>query len=78
MKIYWFHGKKNIIGDNLRLIRTSKNLTQEDVAVKLQLMGLELDRITVSRIENGIRFVPDYEVKLLADALDVSFNELLG
>ncbi len=78
MKIYWFHNRKNIIGDNLRAIRNEKHLTQHDIAVKLQLMGLEFDRITVSRIENGLRFVPDYEVKLLADALDVSFNELFA
>ena len=78
MKIYWFHNRKNIVGNNLRAIRTAKHLTQQDVAVKLQLMGLEFDRITVSRIENGLRFVPDYEVKLLADALEVSFNELFA
>ncbi len=78
MKIYWFHNRKNIVGNNLRAIRTKKHLTQQDVAVRLQLMGLEFDRITVSRIENGLRFVPDYEVKLLADALDVSFNELFA
>ncbi len=78
MKIYWFHNRKNIVGNNLRAIRTEKHLTQQDVAVKLQLMGLEFDRITVSRIENGLRFVPDYEVKLLADALEVSFNELFA
>ncbi len=78
MKIYWFHNRKNIVGSNLRAIRTEKHLTQNDVAVKLQLMGLEFDRITVSRIENGLRFVPDYEVKLLADALEVSFNDLFA
>ncbi len=78
MKIYWFHNKKNIVGTNLRAIRTHKHLTQQDVAVKLQLMGLDSDRITISRIENGLRFVPDYEVKLLADVLEVTYNELFA
>ena len=78
MKIHWFFGKKNIIGSNVRTIRKEKHLTQHDVAVKLQLMGLEFDRITVSRIENGLRFVPDYEVKLLADVLEVSLYELFA
>ncbi len=78
MKIYWYHDSKNIVGSNVRAIRKEKHLTQQDIAVKMQLMGLEFDRITVSRIENGLRFVPDYEVKLLAAALEVSFNELFA
>ncbi len=78
MKIYCYNERKNIIGENLRKIRLQKRLTQNDVAVKLQLMGFELDRITISRIETGIRFVPDYEVKLLASALEISVESLLS
>lgn len=76
MKIYWYNDRKNIIGENLKKIRTRKQLTQQDIAVRLQLMGFEYDRITVSRIENGMRFVPDYEVLLLCDALEIPVNEL--
>ena len=76
MKIYWYNERKNIIGENLKRVRTKKKLTQQDVAVKLQLMGFEYDRITVSRIENGLRFVPDYEVKQLSKALEISVGEL--
>ena len=78
MKIYFYNNKKNIIGENLKELRLKKQLTQQDIAVKLQLMGFEFDRITISRIENGHRFVPDYEVKLLAKALEVSVAELLA
>lgn len=76
MKIYWHNGRKNIIGTNLRRIRKGKNMTQNDVAAKLQLAGYEFDRITVLRIENGLRFVPDYEVKMLCEALGVSYEEM--
>ena len=76
MKIYWHDGKKNIIGKNLKKIRIEKKLTQKDIAIKLQLLGVECDRLTILRIENGLRFVPDYEVKLLCQALDVSYNEI--
>lgn len=78
MKIYWYNDRKNIIGENLRRIRNRKHLTQNDIAVRLQLMGLEYDRITVSRIENGLRFVPDYEVKLLSRALEIPIDELIS
>ncbi|MBR5155654.1 MAG: helix-turn-helix transcriptional regulator [Clostridia bacterium] len=78
MKIYWYNERKNIVGINLKEIRTKKKLTQNDIAVRMQLKGLDFDRITVSRIENGLRFVPDYEVKFLCEALEVTFNELLA
>lgn len=77
MKIYWHNGKKNIIGENLKKIRLSKKMTQNDVAIQLQLKGHEFDRITILRIENGKRFVPDYEIKLLCEVLDVNYADLL-
>ena len=77
MKIYWYNGKKNIIGEKLRSIRRGKNLSQNDVAALLQLRGYEFDRLTILRIESGKRFVPDYEVKMLCEVLGVSYGELL-
>jgi transcriptional regulator with XRE-family HTH domain len=52
-------------------------LTQKQLAEKLQLAGYEMDRLTIVRIENGGRFVPDYEVKALAETLGVTPNDLL-
>lgn len=78
MKIYWHNGSKNIIGKNLKKIRLERNLTQSDIATALQLKGYEFDRITILRIENGLRFVPDYEVKILCEVLGVSYEDLLN
>ena len=77
MKIYWHNGSKNIIGKNLKKIRLERNLTQSDIAAALQLKGYEFDRISILRIENGLRFVPDYEVKILCEVLGVSYEDLL-
>ena len=77
MKIYWHENSKNIIGANLKKIRLSKKLTQNDLAAELQLQGYEFDRITILRIENGLRFVPDYEVKILCKALNITYEALL-
>lgn len=78
MKIYWHNGSKNIIGKNLKKIRLERNLTQSDIAAALQLKGYEFDRITILRIENGLRFVPDYEIKILCEVLGVSYEDLLN
>ena len=79
MKIYWDGNSKNIIGSRVREIRHSYDtpITQLQLAERLQLAGHEIDRITIVRIENGTRFVPDYEVKAIAQVLGVTPNDLL-
>ena len=77
MKIYWHNGSKNIIGENLKKIRLERELTQNDIAKELQLKGYEFDRITILRIEKGLRFVPDYEIKMLCEILDITYDKLL-
>ncbi|MEG1243175.1 MAG: helix-turn-helix transcriptional regulator, partial [Oscillospiraceae bacterium] len=68
---------KNIIGGKVRLLRTEKGLTQKALAAKLQLEGFEFSDLTILRIENGSRFVPDYELRALAQTLEVSYAYLL-
>lgn len=77
MKIYWSGDSKNIIGQRVRRLRKTQGLTQRALAAKLQLQGLDCTELTVLRIENGTRFVPDYEVKILAKVLDVPYAALL-
>jgi transcriptional regulator with XRE-family HTH domain len=80
MKIYWDGTSKNIIGARVRALRKAMipACTQLNLAERLQLTGLEMDRVTIVRIENGLRFVPDYEVKAIAKVLGVTPNDLLG
>ena len=76
MKIYWHDGRKNIIGGNVRDLRNKAGMTQKQLAAKIQLLGYELDRLTILRIETGKRFIADYEVKALADALNTDIQSL--
>lgn len=78
MKIYWYNASKNIIGSKIKELRKSKGLTQKEVAEKLQLKGYEFSDLTILRIEQGKRFVPDYEVVILADFFGISTDELLS
>lgn len=77
MKIYWHENSKNIIGKQIKKLRLQQGLSQKALAEKLQLRGYEFSDLTILRIENGLRFVPDYEVKALAEILDVTYQELL-
>ena len=77
MKIYDYDGKKNICGERLRQVRVVKRLRQEDLAARIQLKGVNMERDSISRIENGTRFVSDFELKVFSEALGVSFIWLL-
>lgn len=77
MKIYGFGAKCNICGENIRIIRTRKHVTQTDLAARLQVRGVQLNQNSICRIEKGRRVVADYELLIIADALGVSVSELL-
>lgn len=78
MKIYDFNGSKNICGARVKEARRRLNLSQENLAAKLQVEGVNIERDSVSRIEIGTRFVADYELLALCKILGVTPEYLLG
>lgn len=78
MKIYDFDGKKNICGERIHRARTSLRLSQADLAARLQVAGVGVEREAISKMETGDRFVADYELLKLAEVLNVSVLWLLG
>lgn len=77
MKIYTYQGKKNLCGFKIRVARAQRKITQSDLAAKLQIEGITLERDSISRIEIGTRFVTDYELKVFAKVLGVTVDWLL-
>lgn len=77
MKIYDYNGKKNISGDRIRQAHVVQRMRQEDLAAKLQIAGVNMERDSISRIEIGTRFVSDFELKVFAKVLGVSVLWLL-
>lgn len=78
MKIYDYNGKKNLCGERVHEARCKMRLTQSDLAARLQIAGITIERDSVSRIEIGTRFVADYEILELSKILNVSVEWLLG
>lgn len=76
--MYDFRGRRNICGDRIREARQRARLSQSDLCRALQLAGVTVERDVISRIENGSRFVADFEVVAVAEILDVSVDWLLG
>ena len=76
MKIYDFNGKKNIVGERIRQARLMQRISQSDLAARMQIEGVIIERDSISRIESGTRFIPDYEVPVFAKVLNVSIDWL--
>lgn len=73
-------GRLNISGHNVARLRKSLRppVSQRALADRLQLVGVDLDKNAVQRIESGQRFVTDIELLALARALNVSSDQLLA
>ena len=71
---------RNIIGDRVRLARKRAQppITQKDLAARLQVQGLSIERVTISKIEIGYREVTDVEAAAIAKVLGVSIAWLFG
>ena len=78
MKIYWNGNSKNIIGKRVKELRLKQKISQRTLAARLTLSGIEFSNLTIPRIEQGTRFVPDYEVAAIADYFHVTTDFLLG
>ena len=54
------------------------DVSQRALADMLQLAGMDVDKNAIQRIESGKRFVTDIELKILAQVLGVTVEDLLG
>ncbi|MBR3144624.1 MAG: helix-turn-helix transcriptional regulator [Clostridia bacterium] len=70
-------GKNNICGINIAKYRKALNISQRELADRLQLYGLDVDKNAIQRIECGKRFVTDIELVSLSNVLKKDFKDLL-
>lgn len=66
----------NITGKNIKKIRKDKKITQEDLCARMQVMGYQINRSDISKLENGKRFISDFEIVGFANALKVDILDL--
>lgn len=71
-------GTKNIIGNKVTAIRKAQGMKQKEFLARLQTLGLDISPTSLSRLEGQDRLVQDYEVLIIAKALEISVGELLG
>ena len=67
---------RNIVGNQVMLLRTERGWSQEKLAAVCQLKGWDVSRGVIARVEGGVRWVADFELLKLAAALRVPVPEL--
>ena len=77
VKAFSYNGQRNVSGGRIRQERTRQRCTQSDLAARIQVCGVILERDCISRIENGLRMVQDFELRAIAEALGVTTDWLL-
>ena len=72
-------GRNNIAGIKIRELRLQwkPRLSQRALAEKLQLIGIDLDKNAIQRIESGSRFVTDIELSAFAEVFGVALSDLI-
>lgn len=70
-------GFNNLCGKKIAHFRTQLGLSQRGLADKMQLVGIDIDKNAVQRIECGKRFVTDIELVAFARLFEISIEELI-
>lgn len=70
-------GKKNLISKNLIELRKANNLSQRELAYRLQLAGYDMDKNVITRIETNQRYVTDIELVAFSEVFQVPFDYLI-
>ncbi len=71
-------GKNNLCGVKIAEKRKKLGISQRELADRLQLIGLDVDKNAIQRIECGKRFVTDIELKALSETLKITVSDLLS
>ena len=71
------YGNKNICGANIERIRKAQNMKQATLVSKMQLMGVDINPSSLSKLEGQTRSATDVELKAIAEILGVTIEELL-
>ena len=69
--------KNNICGKNIAKFRKDIRISQRELADRLQLLGLDIDKNAIQRIESGQRFVTDIELVFFKKYFEITYEDLL-
>ncbi|MEE1060197.1 MAG: helix-turn-helix transcriptional regulator [Ruminococcus sp.] len=72
-----YDGLNNVCGKNIARFRLVLKISQRALADRMQLVGIDIDKNAIQRIECGKRFVTDIEIIAFAKVFNITYEELL-
>ncbi len=69
-------GDKNIIGANVTKLRRLNMMSQKELAINMQLLGVEMNFSSLSKLEGQTRVATDKEILAIAKIFDIRIDEL--
>ena len=73
-----YNGKSNVVGKVIKSLRISKQMSRDDSSNKLMLLGIDINRDGIYKIEIGDRIIKDFELSAISIVLECSETELLN
>ena len=70
-------GRKNLISERLIELRKRRGLSQRDLPRELQILGCDMDKNVITRIETQKRYVTDIEIQKICEVFHVTFEDLI-
>ena len=71
-------GLNNVCGKNISKFRIKLKISQRKLADRMQLVGIDIDKNAIQRIECGKRFVTDIEIIAFAKVFNITYEDLLN
>lgn len=72
-----YNGQLNVIGNKIKFYRNSKNISLVTLSNKLMLLGIDIPKNSLQRLENGKRIIKEYELVAIAKILNVPIDILV-
>lgn len=76
MKRNLYDEKPNILGKLIREKRIKKKMSQNELAIKMQLIGIQIQKNDISKMELQTRLIKDYELICLKDILEFDLSTI--
>ena len=73
-----YNDRKKEADKKIKELRLKNNLSLSNLSIKLALMGIDISKPSLHKLENGNRVIKDYELYGLSEVFNVPVSELLS
>ena len=73
-----YNDRLNVTGKKIKELRIKNNLSLSQLSTKLALMGIDISKPSLHKLETGKRILKDFEICGLSEVFNISLEELLS